>query len=79
MRSDNYQLHVQGCVGSLFKIKAFFSLKIGWKVTTIQTREATNADDDPKEDIIDDGQDKVADEDAASFEEGDADRYVKQV
>ncbi len=45
VRSDNYQLHVQGCVGSLFKIMAFCSLKIGWKVTTIQTREATNADD----------------------------------
>jgi hypothetical protein len=61
----------------LFKIKAFCSLKIGWKVTTIQTRDATNADDDPREDIIDDVQDKVADEDDASFEEGDADRHVK--
>ncbi len=46
-------------------------------MTTIQTRDATNADDDPREDIIDDVQDKVADEDDASFEEGDADRHVK--
>ncbi len=48
-------------------------------MTTIQTREATFADDDPREDIIHDGQDKVADEDEASFEEGDADGNVKQV
>jgi hypothetical protein len=68
VRNNNYQLHVKGCVGSFFKIKAICSLKIGWKMTTIQTREATNADDDPREDIIDDGQDKVADEDEASFE-----------
>jgi hypothetical protein len=45
VRSDNYQVHVQGCVGSLFKIKAFCSLKIGWKVNT-QTMEVANADDD---------------------------------
>jgi hypothetical protein len=49
-------------------------------VTTIQTREASNADDDPGEDtIIHDGQDKLADKDKASFEEGDADGNVKQV
>jgi hypothetical protein len=79
VRSDNYQVHVQGCVGSLFQIKAFCSLKLGWKVTTIQTREASNADNDPREDTIHDGQDKVVDEDKASFEEGDADKNVKQV
>jgi hypothetical protein len=79
VRSDNYQVHVQGCVGSLFQIKAFYSLKLGWKVTIIQTRETTNADDDPRKDIIHDGQDKVADEDEASFEEGDADGNVKQI
>jgi hypothetical protein len=79
VRIDNYQLHIQGCVRSLFKIKALCSLKIGWTVTTIQTREAFNADDDSGEDIIDDGQDMVADEDEASFEECDADRHMKQV
>ncbi len=79
VRSDNYQVHVQGCVGSLFQIKAFCSIKLGWKVTTIQTREATEANDDPTEDIIHDGQEKVADEDGASFEEDDADGEVKQV
>jgi hypothetical protein len=42
-------------------------------VTTIQTREATKADDDPTEDIIQDGQEKVVDEDEAFFEEEDAD------
>jgi hypothetical protein len=79
VRSDNYQVHVQGCVGSLFQIKAFCSIKLGWKVTTLQTREATNASDDPVEDIIHDGQEKVADEDETSFEEDDADENVKQV
>jgi hypothetical protein len=79
VRSDNYQVHIQGCVGSLFQIKAFCSVKLGWKVTTIQTREATKADDDPAEDIINDGQGKVADEDNAFLEEDDADRKVKQV
>ncbi len=79
VRRDNYQVHVQGCVGSLFQIKAFCSVKLGWKVPTIQTREATQADNDPAEDIIHHGQEKVADEDKASFEEDDADGKVKQV
>ena len=48
VRSDNYQVHIQVCVGTLFQIKAFCSVKLGWKVTTIQTREATKADDDPQ-------------------------------
>ncbi len=48
-------------------------------MTTIQTREANKANDDPTEDIIHDCQEKVADEDEASFEEDDADGKVKQV
>jgi hypothetical protein len=44
VRTDNYQVHVQSCVGSLFQIKAFCSIKLGWKVTTIQTRKATKAE-----------------------------------
>jgi hypothetical protein len=35
VRSDIYQVHVHGCVGSLFQIKAFFSFKLRWKVNTI--------------------------------------------
>ncbi len=48
-------------------------------MTTTQTIEATKAHDDPTEDIIHDGQEKVADQDEASFEEDDADGKVKQV
>jgi hypothetical protein len=29
--SNNYQVYVQGCAGSLFQIKAFCSIKLGWK------------------------------------------------
>jgi hypothetical protein len=57
----------------LFQIKAFCSIKLGWKVTTIQTREATTGNDDPTEAIVYDGEEKVADEDKASLEEEDAD------
>ncbi len=77
--SNNYQVYVRGCAGSLFQIKAFCSVKLGWKVTTIQTREATKANDDPAEDIVHDGEEKVADEAEASLEEDDADRKVKAV
>jgi hypothetical protein len=35
-------------------------------VTTIQTREATKANDDPAEEVVKDGEEKVADEDKAS-------------
>jgi hypothetical protein len=48
-------------------------------VTTLLTREATKANDDPAEGIIHDGEKKVADEDEASLEEEDADGKVKQV
>jgi hypothetical protein len=41
-------------------------------VTTIQTREATTANDDPTEEIVYDGKEKVADEDKASSKEEDA-------
>jgi hypothetical protein len=44
----------------LFKIKAFCSVKLGWNVTTIQTREATKANDDPTEEVVCDGEEKVA-------------------
>ncbi len=77
--SNNYQVYVQGCAGSLFQIKAFCSFKLGWKVITILTTEATKANDDPAEEIIHNGEEKVADEDKASLEGDDADRKVKAV
>jgi hypothetical protein len=60
-------------------MKAFCSIKLGWKVTTIQTREATKANDDPTEEIVYGGEEKVADDDKASLEEDDADRKLKAV
>ncbi len=63
----------------MFKIKAFCSIKLGWKVTTIQTREATKANDDPTEEVVYDVEEKVADEDEALLEEDDADGKVKAV
>ncbi len=48
-------------------------------MTTIQTREATTANDDPTEEIVYDGEEKVVDEDKASLEEDDADKKVKAV
>jgi hypothetical protein len=63
----------------LFQIKASCSIKLGWKVTTIKTREATKANDDPADEIVHDGEEKVADEDEASLEEDDADEKVKAV
>ena len=48
-------------------------------MTTIKTREVTKADDDPTEEVVYDGEQKVADEDKASLEEDDADRKVKAV
>jgi hypothetical protein len=61
----------------LFQIKAFCSIKLGWKVTTIQTREATTGNDDPAEEVVYHGEEKVADEDDTSLEEDDADGKVK--
>jgi hypothetical protein len=61
----------------LFQIKAFCSVKHGWKVNTIQTREATTGNDDPAEEIVYHGEEQVADEDKASLEEDDADGKVK--
>ncbi len=48
-------------------------------MTTIQTREATTGNDDPTEEIVCDGEEKVGDEDEASLEEDDADGKVKAV
>ncbi len=48
-------------------------------MTTIQTREATKANDDPAEEIVYDCEEKVAFEDKASLEEDDADGKVKAV
>ncbi len=48
-------------------------------MTTIQTREATKANDDPAEEVVYDGEEKVVDEDKASLEEDDADGKVKAV
>ena len=47
LKSVNYQVYAQGCVGSLFRVKASCSIKLGWKVTTIKTRKVTKANDDP--------------------------------
>ncbi len=46
-------------------------------MTTNQTREATTCNDDPTEEIVYDGKEKVADEDKAYLEEDDADGKVK--
>jgi hypothetical protein len=67
VRSNNYQVCVWGCAGSLLEIKAFCYVKLGWKVTTIQTREATKANDDPAEEVFYYGEEKVTDEDKAIF------------
>ncbi len=67
VQSNNYQVYIWGCAGSLFKIKAFCSIKLGWKVATIQTREATKVNDDPSKEAVYDGEEKVADEDEASW------------
>ncbi len=48
-------------------------------MTTIQTRKATTGNDDPAEEIVYDGEEKVGDEEEASLEEEDADRKVKAV
>jgi hypothetical protein len=63
----------------LFQSKASCSIKLGWKVTTIETREVTTANDDPADEIVYDIEEKVADEDKASLEEDDADGKVKAV
>jgi hypothetical protein len=79
VQSNNYQVYVKGCAGSLFQIKASCSVKLGWKVTTIKTREVTKANDDPADKIVYDVEEKVADEDEASLKEEDADRKVNAV
>ncbi len=48
-------------------------------MTTIQTREATKANDDPTEEVVYDGEEKLVDEGKASLEEDDADGKVKAV
>ncbi len=48
-------------------------------MTTVQTREATKANDDPAEEVVYDREEKVADDEEASLEEDDADRKVKAV
>jgi hypothetical protein len=46
---------------------------------SINTREATKANDDPADDFLHDGEEKVVDEDKASVEEDDADGTEKAV
>ncbi len=77
--SNNYQVYVRGCAGSLFQIKASCSIKLGWNVTTIETREVTKANNDPTDEIVYDIEEKETDEDEASLEEDDADGKVKAV
>ncbi len=50
-------------------MKASCSIKHGWKVTPINTREVTKANDDPADEFLHDGVEKLADEDKASVEE----------
>jgi hypothetical protein len=79
VQSNNYQVYVRGCAGSLFQIEASCSVKLGWKVATIETREVTKANDDPPDEIVYNVEEKVADKDEASLEEDDADRKLKAV
>ncbi len=60
-------------------VKASCSIKLGWKVTTIKTREVTKANDDPADENVYVIEEKVADEDKASLEEEDADGKVNAV
>jgi hypothetical protein len=60
-------------------MKASCSIKLGWKVTSINTREVTKANDDPADEFLHDGEEKVADEDKASVEKDDADGTEKTV
>ncbi len=48
-------------------------------MTSINTREVTKANDDPANEFLHDGEEKVADEDKASVEEDDADGTEKAV
>ncbi len=48
-------------------------------MTTIKTREVTEANDDPTDEIVYDVEEKVVDEDEASLEEDDADGKVNAV
>jgi hypothetical protein len=48
-------------------------------VTSIKTREVTKANDDPADDFLHDGKEKVVDKDKASVEEDDADGREKAV
>jgi hypothetical protein len=79
VRSDNYQVYVRGCSGFNFHVKASCSIKRGWKVMSINTRDVTKANDDPADEFVHDGEDKVGDEDKASVEEDDADGTEKAV
>jgi hypothetical protein len=63
----------------LFQVKASCSIKLGWKVTTIKTREVTKANDDPVDETVYDVEEKVVDGDKASLEEDDADGKVNAV
>ncbi len=48
-------------------------------MTTIETKEVSKANDNPTDEIINDVEEKVANEDWASLEEDDADGKVKTV
>jgi hypothetical protein len=60
-------------------VKASCSIKLGWRVTSINTKEVTKANDDPADEFLHDGEEKVADEDKASMEEDDADGTEKAI
>ncbi len=79
VQSDNYQVYVRGCSGSNFQVKASCSIKLGCKVTSIDTRDVTKSNDDPTDEFLHDSEEKVADEDKASVEEDDADGRGKAV
>ncbi len=48
-------------------------------MTSINTREVTKVNDDPADEFLHDGEEKVADEDKASGEEDEADGTEKAV
>jgi hypothetical protein len=79
VRSDNYKVYVQGCSGSNFHMKASCSIKVGWKATSINTREVTKANDDPADELLHDSEEKRTDEDKACVKEDDADGGEKAV
>ena len=71
--SDNFKVHSHGMGGLLFSIQASYSSSSGWKITTLLTREAANADNNAGDG---DTEKACADYDD-DYEESDADSSAK--